>query len=163
MRKPLAALIAVLMLVVAGSATAEAHRARHVFVAVATGSQEVPAVDTGGHGVGVFTIDRDESHIRFMVVVNKLDDVVAAHLHVAPPGENGDIVAWVYPDGPPPTLIPGTFRGVLARGVIAEDDVVPVGAIESLDDLIEAIRSGDVYLNIHTVANPGGEVRGQLR
>ena len=42
-----------------------------------------------------------------------------AHIHLAPtPGANGGIVVWLYPSGPPASLIPGRSDGVLAHRVV---------------------------------------------
>jgi hypothetical protein len=31
------------------------------------------------------------------------------------------------------------------------------------DDQMKAFKAGDLYVNVHSVANPGGEIRGQLK
>jgi hypothetical protein len=51
----------------------------------------------------------------------------------------------------------------LAEGTITEDDLVGGLAGESLEVLIEEIKAGNTYVNVHTSQNPGGEVRGQIR
>jgi hypothetical protein len=72
------------------------------------------------------------------------------------------VVAWLYPDGPPPQLIPGRFNGVLAEGILTEDDLVGMLAGESLETLVEQIMAGNTYVNVHTSQFPPGEVRGQI-
>jgi hypothetical protein len=72
-------------------------------------------------------------------------------------------VAFLYPDAPPAQLIPGRSNGVLAEGVITADDLIGPLAGQSLDDLLDQIRAGNVYVNVHTTQFPGGEVRGQIR
>lgn len=50
----------------------------------------------------------------------------------------------------------------LAKGAItAPDEGIGCGW-ETLADVLEAMRSGDTYVNVHTVDNPPGEVRGQI-
>jgi hypothetical protein len=163
MRRPVAALIAVLVLVVASTATTDAQLVRRTFIAPASGSQEVPAVDTDARGLGIFRVSRDGGSMHFAVIANRIDDVIMAHLHIGAPGTNGPIAVWLYPDEPPPALIPGTFQGVLASGVLTDDHVIAASGVASLDELVDEIRAGNVYLNIHTLDNPAGEVRGQLR
>jgi hypothetical protein len=55
-----------------------------------------------------------------------------------------------------------TIDGVLARGTITEADLVGPLAGQPLSALVEAIRSGNAYVNVHTVDHPAGEIRGQL-
>jgi hypothetical protein len=96
-------------------------------------------------------------------VVNGLDDVFMAHIHVAEnPGGNGPVVLWLYPDAPPPSLIEGTFNGLLGSRTVTSDDLVGPLAGMSLDDLRAAIEEGRAYVNVHTTAFPGGEIRGTI-
>jgi hypothetical protein len=71
-------------------------------------------------------------------------------------------VAWLYPSGPPAQLIPGRSNGVLAEGVITADNLVNALAGQPLEALLEAIRAGNAYVNVHTSQFPPGEVRGQI-
>lgn len=133
------------------------------FVAPLTGEEEVPPVDTQARGLAKFQLASDGTELRYRLIAANIEDVLMAHIHLAPAGENGEVVAWLYPDAPPPQLIEGRFAGVLATGVVTEDDLVGPLAGASIEDLIEAMSSGDTYVNVHTVANPGGEIRGQIR
>ncbi len=85
-----------------------------------------------------------------------------AHIHLAPAGVNGSVVVWLYPSGPPPLAIPGRSNGVLAEGVITDDSLV--GPLEdgTLEDLLDEIRAGNTYVNVHTDQEPAGEIRGQI-
>lgn len=126
------------------------------------GSQEVPAVDTGAQGQLVLKVARDGQSIDYRLIVANIDDVLMAHLHMAPAGANGGVVVWLYPDGPPPQLIPGRTNGILATGTITADDLVGGLAGQEIDDLVDAIDAGDIYVNVHTPAHLGGEIRGQV-
>ncbi len=126
------------------------------------GRQEVPAVDTGAQGQLVLKVARDGQSIDYRLIVANIDDVLMAHLHMAPAGDNGGVVVWLYPDGPPPQLIPGRTNGILATGTITADDLVGVLAGQDIDDLVDAIGAGDIYVNVHTPAHPSGEIRGQV-
>jgi hypothetical protein len=60
-------------------------------------------------------------------------------------------------------------NGILAQGTLTEagllpqpDSVVCPGGIADFEDLIDRIRSGGAYVNVHTLVNPGGEIRGHL-
>jgi hypothetical protein len=119
------------------------------------GRTEVPAVDSQGTGVATFKL-RDEG-LKFKVNVANLDDVVAAHIHCAPAGVNGPVAVTLFAGGPV------TPHGTLAQGVITAPDAGNLCGFADLDDLVAALQSGDTYVNVHTLANPGGEIRGQVR
>jgi hypothetical protein len=145
----------------ARSATGEAH-AEVTFRAHLTGDQEVPAVDTRAQGQAQFWLSDDGSELRYRLNVANIEDVLMSHIHMAAAGVNGPVVAWLYPPGPPPQLIPGRFSGVLATGVVTDAQLTGPLAGMTLADLLAAMSAGDTYVNVHTTANPGGEVRGQI-
>lgn len=156
----LAALVA-LTLALVGSAAASSGRN---FRAHLAGRNEVPAVDSSAQGQAIFNLSKDGNSLAFKLIVANIQDVTQAHIHCGAAGVNGPVVAFLYGFGP--TVSPD---GVLAEGVILAGDVIPrsasaecPGGLAEFDDLIDKIRSGDAYTNVHTVLNPGGEVRGQI-
>ncbi len=123
-----------------------------------SGDQEVPAVDSAATGKAVFFLSRDESQLSFEVDLSGIDpaDILQAHLHVAPPGFNGPVVLFLA-SGPPDAPV---LRGTLsAADLIANPDV----GVQTFADFVEALRAGDVYVNVHTTAHSSGEIRGQVR
>jgi hypothetical protein len=122
-----------------------------------------PEVDGNPRGQAIFQLSRDGSQLHYKVIVANIENVMMAHIHLAPFGETGPVVAWLYPAGPPPQEIPGRFSGVLAEGTITSDDLVGPLADADLDDLLAEIRAGNTYVNVHTTQNPPGEIRGQIR
>jgi CHRD domain len=133
-----------------------------VHVAPLSGAEEVPANDSLGRGVGVVKLSADGDSLSYKLIVANIENVLQAHIHVGAVGQNGPVVAFLYPPGPPPVLIPGRSDGVLATGTITAANLVGPLAGESLDALVAEIRAGNTYVNVHTVQNPGGEIRGQL-
>lgn len=129
------------------------------FNASINGKNSVPAKDTKAVGEVIVNISKDEKTIHFKVMVANIENVLASHFHMAPPGSNGGIVVPLFANpNPQPS---GPMNGIMVEGDITASDVV--GALAGdLDGFIEAIRSGNIYINIHTTANPGGEIRGQL-
>jgi hypothetical protein len=113
-------------------------------------------------GMAVFKLSDDRMSLHYSLTVANLHDTLQAHIHVAPPGVNGPVVAFLYPSGPPPVLIPGRFSGNLMSGTITAEDLRGPLAGMSLDALLAAIRDGNAYVNAHTVQFPGGEIRGQI-
>ncbi len=133
------------------------------FVANLSGAQEVPPATTRARGVATFALDASGDALTYRLIVANIENVTMAHIHLAPVGVNGPVVVWLYPDGPPPELIPGRTQGVLAEGFITAADLVGPLAGGTLDDLIEELADGNAYVNVHTSQFPGGEVRGQIR
>jgi hypothetical protein len=111
-------------------------------LAALTGSQETPPVTTTGFGAGVLAVDATSDVPSGFVVASGLDTAIAAHVHAAPRGTPGDIIVpmvgaanlWVIPDG--------------AAALPAAQQT--------------AFLDGGLYENVHTPANPNGEIRGQL-
>lgn len=132
------------------------------FRAHLSGDQEVPPADTDAQGQVTLKVAPDGQSASYRLIVANIEDVNMAHLHLAPVGENGGIVVWLYPDAPPPQPIPGRTDGVLATGTITADNLVGELAGDPFSALVEAIEAGHIYANVHTAAFPGGEVRGQL-
>jgi hypothetical protein len=95
--------------------------------------------------------------------VANIENVTMAHIHVAAePGGNGPPVVWLYPEGPPPSLIPGRTQGGLGVGEFSASDLVGPLAGMTLADLRSAFVEGRAYVNVHTGQHPGGEIRGTI-
>jgi hypothetical protein len=139
----------------AAPAMAERERSR-MLTAELSGENEVPAVESEGHGIATFSLSRDG--IRYKLAVENIDEVTQAHIHLGEAGENGPVVAFLF------GFVDGgvTTDGVLARGTITEGDLVGPLAGMPLSALVDALRSGGAYVNVHTVDHPAGEIRGQV-
>jgi hypothetical protein len=152
-------LILVALLATAGVALAASGN----FRAHLTGAHEVPvAVDTQAQGQAIFQLNNAGTELSYRLNVSNIQNITMAHIHLAPAGTNGPVVAWLYPAGPPAQLIPGRHNGVLATGVLTSANLVGPLSGMSLADLAAAIEAGNAYVNVHTSQNPGGEVRGQV-
>ncbi len=150
--KYLSVILMVVLLTFAASAAYAASPGN--FRAHLSGGQEVPPVETNATGQAVFQLSKDGSELSYKLIVANIEDVMAAHIHMGGPGVNGGVIVGLYTDG----LIEGRFSGILAQGVISE----AVMGEAAFADLISQIMSGNTYVNVHTSANPGGEVRGQI-
>lgn len=128
-----------------------------------TGSEEVDPIGTRAQGQAVFQLSKDGEGLRFRLMVANIEDILQAHIHFGEAGENGPIVLWLYPAGPPAVLIEGRFNGVLAQGTVTEANLVGPLEGQPLSALIELMELGMAYVNVHTSENPGGEVRGQIK
>ena len=152
------ALILTLILTVTPAAAGPRNFRAHL-----NGAQEVPPANTRAQGQAIFQLSKDGESLRYKLIVANIENVTMAHIHLAPADANGPVVAWLYPEGPPPQLIEGRFNGVLAEGVITADDLVGPLAGADLGDLVDEIIAGNTYVNVHTSQFPAGEVRGQIR
>jgi hypothetical protein len=104
----------------------------------------------------------DGQSMRYdLKITDPIQNVLQAHLHMAPAGSTGGIVVWLYPSGPPAQLIPGETFGHLATGVITPASLV--GALAgNWDGFLAAVEAGNIYANVHTSANLPGEIRDQV-
>jgi hypothetical protein len=132
------------------------------FVAVLDGSQEVHEVQTRARGNARFQLSKDGMELRYVVNVANISNVTMAHIHLGARGQNGPVVAWLYPSQAPAVLIPGRLNGRLAEGVIRAEDLLNTLLDQTLADLIAHMRAGNAYVNVHTTAYPPGEIRGQI-
>jgi hypothetical protein len=124
-------------------------------------------VDTQAQGQAIFQMKDNGSGMSYKVNVANIDNVIMAHIHRMPASGkgNGPIIAWLYPSAPPAVLIPGTTNGTLADGVLTDANVVfdyNGDGVKNLADVVEAIEAGNTYVNVHTQANPGGEIHGPV-
>ena len=113
--------------------------------------------------------DRELTEARFRLNVEDGVAVTMAHLHCAPTGVNGPVVAFLF------GMVPGGFDvdGRLAKFTLKDANITAITPhpdcmttigmdITSIADLAQAVRAGKIYANVHTVAHPSGEIRGQL-
>jgi CHRD domain len=130
-----------------------------VFKAKLTGKQEVPATMTKGTGEAIFKLSKDGKEITYILKVKGLENIRAAHIHAGKMGEEGEVLVGLF-GGPKKE---GMFSGVLAKGTITDTNLVGPLAGKTIGDLVELIKSGGTYVNVHTDKYPGGELRGQVK
>ncbi|UNK21214.1 CHRD domain-containing protein [Paenibacillus sp. N3/727] len=129
------------------------------FRATLLGRNEVPPVRTIAFGNAVFQVNRTGTQLRFRLVVNNINRVTQAHIHLGRVGENGPIVAFLF--GPSKFGI-SVRRGVI-RGVLTNQDLIGPLQGRTIRDLVRELERGNAYANVHTIQNPDGEIRGQIR
>ncbi|MFC3957482.1 CHRD domain-containing protein [Halovivax cerinus] len=135
-----------------------------LYVAALTGDQQTTDIDTVAAGGAVVSANGDRSELQYAVLVTAIEDATQAHIHLGAAGEDGPVAVWLYPgpDATEPGLEEGRYDGILATGTITEEHLTEEVEGQRLDALVDRIASGDTYVNVHTEANPGGEIRGQL-
>jgi len=105
-----------------------------------TGDQEVPAVQSGGTGNATITINDDmtvSGHVQTTGIV-----ATKAHIHEAAAGKNGPVIVELKNDGDTWSVPPGTK---LTAAQFA------------------SYKAGELYVNVHTAANPKGDMRAQIK
>jgi hypothetical protein len=123
------------------------------------GGNENPGVVTGSAGTATVTWNTTTKAGTYRVdVFNMPVGTTASHIHTGAPGVNGPVIInFTVPAG-------GISNDYGLSGTFACSDVVARAAqgINSCDDFEQALLLGNMYVNVHSTANPGGEIRGQL-
>jgi len=135
--------IAVGTLIASGMAFASASAAEHKLKASLDAKQEVPANASTATGAAEITVNDATKEVSWSVTFTGLSgDPVAAHIHgPAAAGANAGVMINF---GMAPFKSPITGKGTATDAQIAD------------------ILAGRAYVNIHTAANKGGEIRGQI-
>lgn len=111
-------------------------------VASLTGAQEMPAVTTSASALGIFTLSQNQEKLKFRVTLAGLSSsITGAHFHTGAAGTSGPVVVGLLP---------------YVTGNVIEGEIVPTAAF------LTSLSQGQIYINVHTINNPGGEIRGQL-
>ena len=108
--------------------------------AVINGANEVPPVPSVATGFGWFTLNRPANTITYYVSTSGISGT-AAHLHVAPAGTANPAIFIALSGGP--TVWEGTTAPLTSANVVT-------------------LLNEGLYVNVHSAAFPGGEIRGQL-
>ena len=106
-----------------------------------SGSQEVPPVNTQASGVSTITVIGDKT-VTGNVQTTGITGTVA-HIHMGPSGQNGPVIIPLVKSGDNTWSVPGNT--VLSSAQF------------------DAYRAGNLYVNVHSAAHPGGEIRAQLK
>lgn len=139
------------------------------YLAVLDGSQVVPPVATDARGAAFFSVTQywyDDTgfpmplQIRFDVIAARVSAVTRVQIHLGWRGMNGPAVAELLLTDQAPTYEVFTLEGSLG-----DEDIIPVpelGFDGTVASLAAWMRRGAAYIDLHTVDNPEGEIRGQI-
>jgi CHRD domain len=106
-----------------------------------TGSEEVPPVTTSASATGTIKVAKDKS-VSGVIKTSGIDGI-AAHIHLAAPGQNG-----------PPII-------TLTKGADGTWTVPPGSKLT--DEQYASFKSGNLYVNVHSAEHKPGEIRAQLK
>ena len=133
-----------------------------LFQTTLAGSNEVPP--SGSGATGACGLQIDGARVLYSVETHGLSNIIGAHIHVQAAGANGPIrVVFIPSLSSPSVILPAgeaiaSNDGVLTSGSFGAADVRGI----TFEQLLSDIRAGNTYCNIHTIRNPGGEIRGQF-
>jgi hypothetical protein len=157
MRPSTKSLFAAAALLLGMSVQAQAQTVR--LTAILSGGSEAPAqVLTGATGTGEVLVNMATQDVTYTIrIFNIPSGTTAGHFHVGSAGTAGPVVV----DLAPPPQISNDF---VLTGTATAASLRPnqERGIRDWTDFIQSLVGGQMYLNIHTNVNPGGEIRGQL-
>ena len=115
-----------------------------------SGKDEVPPTTSAGTGTATVTYDASTKTVTWDGTFSGLSGpATAAHIHgPADAGKNAGVIVPLSQKDVPFT---SPFKGTMT---LADDKATALAA---------ALSAGQAYVNVHTAANPGGEIRGQLK
>jgi hypothetical protein len=131
------------------------HAAPVRLTAELTGEAERPTpVVTSATGRAAVILNDARTELRVVVEVANLSNITLAHIHVGSPAEAGPIIF---------DLATSAFTSPLVKTLTAAN-LTPQAArgVNTFADAVRELLAGNTYVNVHTAANPGGEIRGQL-
>lgn len=151
--------IAGTVMLLGGVAAASGHEWK---VGRLTGANEVPANASTASAKASFEMEEDGMIHYKIRIKSPIKGAFMAHIHLAEVGKNGPIAVWLY-GGPPPN--PANAKDfakgeTLARGSFDASAIQIAGL--TLDQLMARMDAGTAYVNVHTKAFPGGEIRAQI-
>lgn len=119
-------------------------------------------VDSDARGVARFLLAESDETVAYRVNVSHIDHITQAHIHqFVGEGRNGPILVWLYPstDSTAPGAPTGSVDGTLIEGTFGPQNVRNNFTWEQV---VEMIRTGQAYVNVHTTEAPGGEINGHI-
>ena len=126
------------------------------------GGQAVPPVDSDATGRAKFQLNGDGT-MSIELKVSHIAGVTQAHVHLGARGENGPPVAFLFGPNPGGVSVRGTKK--IGAAALTDADVIPLAAFDfygTVAALADRMLAGTAYVNVHTLANPPGEIRGQI-
>jgi hypothetical protein len=130
------------------------------FGSVMIGLGEVPPVASTGRGAATYLITGNGATLYYTLeVLDVSSPITAAHIHLGPRGQNGDVVVNLCGADSAPAC---ASEGVIATGTITAGSLVGPLAGHPLSDLLAAMTMWNTYTNVHTANFPSGEIRGRV-
>jgi hypothetical protein len=148
--------VAVILAIVGFTGVASADE---LFKAILTGASEVPPVTTETTGKAFLLLNKDETQIEIQLFVSSGTRITQSHIHCGVAGVNGPVVVFLAGNHPGGLDVDGKW---VSNATIKDSSIVNTSCGATVAALAASMRAGNAYVNVHSVANPPGEVRGQI-
>jgi hypothetical protein len=150
-----------------GPAKQKHHKGGNQFSAKLIGHNEIPAVHTKAVGRVTIKIADDQKSLTYELTYDGLNSApLFSHVHFGQPFANGGVSFFLCGGGGKPAC-PASATTTPVTGTVVPADVAGLGTqgmpAGDLGAIIQEMRAGFAYANLHTQTSPGGEIRGQLR
>ena len=133
--------------------------ADELFQARLTGDQEVPAVATDTTGRFEILVNKNQTAGEYTLRVESGVRVTQSHFHCGAAGVNGPVIVFLAGFRAEGWDVDGKW---VSNATITDANVINPACGTTLAAIFAQARNGNVYVNVHSVAHPGGVVRGQL-
>jgi hypothetical protein len=121
-----------------------------------SGSDHTPPITTDATGTFAATVDLATGAISYTLTVPSITAATAAHIHLGAAGESGPVVVPLF------AAADGSVDSIDVSSTAGAADLVGPFAGDPLG-FVTALLAGNLYVNVHTMANPPGEIRGQIQ
>ncbi|MDQ2684781.1 MAG: CHRD domain-containing protein [Thermoproteota archaeon] len=129
------------------------------FVSTLTAQNVVPSVqDSKAKGLAEFNLNPQMNEIDYKVSVRDIDNVLNAVIQTGTAGTNGPIVVYLFRADTPT----GQINGELASETIESNEFEGPMEGQTIQDFVNAINNGNLYVSITTAEYPNGEIRGTI-
>lgn len=129
------------------------------FISTVVGQNVVPAVqDSKAKGLAEFNLNPQTNEIDYTVSVRDIDNVLNAAIQTGTAGTNGPIVVYLFRADAPT----GQINGQLASETIESNELQGPMQGQTIQDFVNAINNGNLYVSIATAEYPNGEIRGTI-
>jgi hypothetical protein len=115
---------------------------------------------TNTSGRALIQFNDTETAAEFKLTVHDGVRITQAHIHCGLPGVNGPIVVFLAGLITQGLDVDGKW---ISNATFTDANIINTSCGSTLAQLAQSMRDGNMYANAHSVANPGGEVRGQLK
>jgi CHRD domain len=140
----------------------------HLKADMLTGYQESTPAAVSSPATGTFeaTIDDESQTIEFTLTYSGLSaPITVSHIHLGDRAQNGGVSAFICGGGAQPNCPTNSTAATITGTITAANVTGPAGqgiAPGEWQELVDAMRAGATYINVHDGTFPAGEIRGQI-